>query len=579
MVMQNLRQNNTMRKLTAALIGAAVGIAVFLWLYGTMTLDVTRDAWIINGYDETDIMQHYAGWVLFRNSHWAFPLGYCDVLASPDGTMISYTDSLPWVSIFLKLFRGILPSTFQWFGWYILFCFAMQGAAGALLCTRNRSVNGAVYGIQAALCGLLFCCLPILWERAFRHVALTSQYLILFSLYFYLEYRAALSRGKRPRWAFVFALLPFAAVGIHPYFLPPVMLCVLLAGVELWRTAHRPLAGAGLFATGLLTALAGGLITGALGSGVEISRYGYGEISMNLNALINPSSRGGYTWSRLLPQQPQATGQYDGFNYLGLGVLILVAVALLYSLWHSVRCPATVKSWWKRNAPLFAVCVFLSLFAVTNNITLGNWSVSIPIPQALTDLCGIFRSSGRMFYLVTVCMVLFGVSTLQDACDRFQDHVAGKAGFCLMLAVFCGIQIWDLSLVAGEKQAMFERPDPEHTVTTDYETQQIGIGNTKLMAACQLREDRVRELAILAGKQGLATNISIAVSGSYPQAEASMQEAADLLQDGSYDSQTVYVTTDEAQYLLWKERFGNDPAVGMCIVNSCYFLVPLHTVP
>ena len=194
MVMQNLRQNNTMRKLTAALIGAAVGIAVFLWLYGTMTLDVTRDAWIINGYDETDIMQHYAGWVLFRNSHWAFPLGYCDMLASPDGTMISYTDSLPWVSIILKLFRGILPSTFQWFGWYILFCFAMQGAAGALLCTRNRSVNGAVSGIQAALCGLLFCCLPILWERAFRHVALTSQYLILFSLYFYLEFRAALSR-------------------------------------------------------------------------------------------------------------------------------------------------------------------------------------------------------------------------------------------------------------------------------------------------------------------------------------------------------------------------------------------------
>ena len=77
---------------------------------------------------------------------------------------------------------------------------------------------------------------------------------------------------------------------------------------------------------------------------------------MNLNALINPSSRGGYTWSRLLPQQPQATGQYDGFNYLGLGVLILVAVALLYSLWHSVRCPATAKSWWKRNAPLFEVC-------------------------------------------------------------------------------------------------------------------------------------------------------------------------------------------------------------------------------
>ena len=32
-----------------------------------VTLDVTADAWILNGYDETDILQHYAGWVLFRN--------------------------------------------------------------------------------------------------------------------------------------------------------------------------------------------------------------------------------------------------------------------------------------------------------------------------------------------------------------------------------------------------------------------------------------------------------------------------------------------------------------------------------
>ena len=193
------RQSITFHRLLCALLGAAAGIAVFLVLYGTSTLNVANDGWILNGYDETDIQQHYAGWLLFRNSHWTFPLGMCDTLAAPDGTLISYTDSLPWVSIILKLFRGILPSTFQWFGWYILFCFAMQGAAGALLCTRNRSVNGAVYGIQAALCGLLFCCLPILWERAFRHVALTSQYLILFSLYFYLEYRAALSRGKKAK--------------------------------------------------------------------------------------------------------------------------------------------------------------------------------------------------------------------------------------------------------------------------------------------------------------------------------------------------------------------------------------------
>ena len=86
---------NTKRRWLAALLGAAAGMVVFFLLYGTATLHPTYDAWILNGYDEWDIQQHYAGWVLFRNSHWAFPLGLADTIAAPDGTVISFTDSIP----------------------------------------------------------------------------------------------------------------------------------------------------------------------------------------------------------------------------------------------------------------------------------------------------------------------------------------------------------------------------------------------------------------------------------------------------------------------------------------------------
>ena len=569
------QHKNRIRTLAAALAGAAAGVAVFFWLYGAMTLDVTSDAWILNGYDETDILQHYAGWVLFRNSHWALPPGLCDTLAWPQGTMVAYTDSLPWVSMAFKLLRGALPSIFQWFGWYTLFCFAMQGAAGALLCTRGaKSGDWGSYLVFAALGGLLFACLPTLWERAFRHVALASQYLFLFALYFYLEYRAALAQGRRPRWGWVFVALPFAAVGIHPYFLPPVMLCTLLAGIELWRAAKRPLAGAGLFGGGLLAALAGAWLTGAVGSGVAVSRYGYGEISMNLNALFNPSSRGGYTWSRLLPQQAQNPSQYDGFNYLGLGVLALVASALLYSIWRTARRPADTAAWWRRNGPLFAACAFLTLFAVTNNITFGSWTLSIPIPQALTDLCGIFRSSGRMFYLVAACMVLFGVYTLRGACAWSHPAAGrGRALACGLLAVVCAVQLWDLSAVAAQKRALFDQ-EPAPNVVTAAETQTLGAGHTRLLAASPLREDRTRRLAILAGKQGLATNISIAVSGQYPAAEALALQAGEQLLAGQYDPETVYVTTDGAQYEQWQSIYAGDPGVTLFVTDSCYFLVP-----
>ena len=222
---------NTKRRWLAALLGAAAGMVVFFLLYGTSTLHPTYDAWILNGYDEWDIQQHYAGWVLFRNSHWAFPLGLADTIAAPDGTVISFTDSIPWVSIFFKALRGVLPSTFQWFGWYTLFCFAMQGAAGALLCARGQAKTGAGALVFSTLGGLLFVMLPTLWERAFRHTALASQWLFLLALYAFLEYRQNL-HSDTAKFPWAMPVLAFLAVGIHPYFLPLVMICALLAAVE-----------------------------------------------------------------------------------------------------------------------------------------------------------------------------------------------------------------------------------------------------------------------------------------------------------------------------------------------------------
>ena len=449
---------NTKRRWLAALLGAAAGMVVFFLLYGTSTLHPTYDAWILNGYDEWDIQQHYAGWVLFRNSHWAFPLGLADTIAAPDGTVISFTDSIPWVSIFFKALRGVLPSTFQWFGWYTLFCFAMQGAAGALLCARGQAKTGAGALVFSTLGGLLFVMLPTLWERAFRHTALASQWLFLLALYAFLEYRQNLHSGTA-KFPWVMPVLAFLAVGIHPYFLPLVMMCALLAAVELGRQKKAWGRAALQFAASLAAAVVGGVLCGAIGSGTGASRSGYGDYSMNLNALINPTSRGGYTWSRLYQVMPQQPGQYDGFNYLGLGVLALITAALLFSLRRALRCPQNTKTWWHRNGPVFAACVFLTLFAVSNKIYWGNTGIELPLPAKLLELCGIFRSSGRMFYLAAACMVVYAVYTLRD---RLPGRYA-----VLVLALFVGAQAFDLSAAAQQKRQKFADPINATVVNND----------------------------------------------------------------------------------------------------------------
>ena len=177
----------------AILLSAILGAVVFVLLYGTYSLDVTNDAWILHQYDGTDTMQHYAGWAQYRISDWKFPLGYANALAYGDGTYITYTDSIPYVAIILKLFRNVLPTTFQFFGWFSLLCYVLQGVAACLLIKRKYPSY-----VKVLLGDVFFLTAPVLIERTFKHTALSAQWLILFAIYYYLEYRAQKEEVKLP---------------------------------------------------------------------------------------------------------------------------------------------------------------------------------------------------------------------------------------------------------------------------------------------------------------------------------------------------------------------------------------------
>lgn len=560
------------KKLLAFSAGILVGACVFILLYGTAVLDVTWDSWILNFYDESDIQQHYAGWLLFRNSHWGFPLGLADTIAAPDGTIISYTDSIPWVSIFFKAIRAFLPPTFQWFGWYIFVCFCLQGGVGALLTCRR--IWGGTYGeiLSFSLRGAaLFSCLPTLWERAFRHTALASQFLFLTALYVYLECRGKYQAGQKA-FPWQFAVLAFLSVGIHPYFLPLVCICSLGTLIDEVRYLKKIPAAVGQFVLTICAALGGGILCGAISPRVSPSRGGYGYYSMNLNAPYTPLSCGMYRWSQFLPKRTHVLGQYDGFNYLGLGILALTALSLAYAAVRAFQKDGRLKTWWRRNGVLFGICVFLTLFAVSNKIYWDDKGFEIPLPNALLDLCGIFRASSRMFYLVGACILLFGIYSVMDFCA---EHGKTRSFAASVLTVILLVQVMDLSSVIVEKRLKTE-PFVEivPTVATDIQTQFLGGDHTQLLITSA--EGDLRRLAVLAGKQGLTTNISIANSGDYPGAAKSMEEAQTLLAGGDYDPQTVYVTHSVEQYEIWRENFHDDPNVQMFKTYSdFFFLVPL----
>ena len=161
-------------------LGAAIGAVVFLLVNTAVSLDVTNDSWLLNGYIEKDILQHYTGWLYYRQSPLQLPLGIATQINAPDGCAVTYTDSIPLLAVFFRLTEGLLPETFQYFGPYNLLCYMLQGGAAALL-VRLFVDNRLLMGLGS----VLFCTAPIFLERSFRHTALASQYLILFALLLY----------------------------------------------------------------------------------------------------------------------------------------------------------------------------------------------------------------------------------------------------------------------------------------------------------------------------------------------------------------------------------------------------------
>lgn len=187
------------------------------------------------------------------------------------------------------------------------------------------------------------------------------------------------------------------------------------------------------------------MVLGSLNNGYSASRENYGVFSFNLNAMFNPSSKGGYIWSRILPARPQLYGQYDGFNYLGFGMLALLGVLCAAAVVLAVRSKAgraALAGLLRRNLVLILGMAFMTLFAITNVVCFDDVELlNIPLPEGLVKLCGIFRASGRMFYpvyyvLMTACIV--GLA-------RLLRRVGKAALYPAVLVLVAAVQLFDLS--------------------------------------------------------------------------------------------------------------------------------------
>ena len=417
-----------MKRININIVAALLGGIAFVLIYGVKILNPLYTDWLLTGGDPS---QHYLGWEFFRRSDWYFPLGLTDQLAYPLKTSVIYTDSIPIFAVFFKLFRSILPQQFQYFGIWGLLCFVLQGYyAAKILGERSSSKTVILAG------SVFFIVSPIMIFRMYYHTALAAHWLILLAIYFYSKHEKEYRDIFRPvmQWGILGILIG----SIHLYFVPmcgAILLGYILCSIWKERKIRIRFFYPGIsFSVGLFLTV---YLLGGFSSGADTGTNNLGLFSFNLNAFLNPMSYSTLLKNTSLWDWPFYTqGQYEGFSYLGMGIILLCVCGI----------GLMIKNIFRRRKPsvyqVMTVLMSIGLIALAVSPTI-TWNdkllLQLPYSSTLYKYWGIFGSSGRMAWPVVYFLMVFGITSIGNMKWKRKEI----AGVVLILA--CLVQVVDLS--------------------------------------------------------------------------------------------------------------------------------------
>jgi hypothetical protein len=380
----------------ACLAGLA-GAIVFYLVFGVGILEPGNLGWLAQG----DSAQSYLGWVFFRHSPWTFPLGAVPAMGMEQSSSIVYTDSIPAFALLFKLLRSVLPADFQYAGLWLFCCYVLQGYFSHRLLSRfTRDRLALAAGV------LLFLISPIMLLRTSAHFALSAHWLIVCALYLYYL-------PPRSRHIIQWMVLLWFAPLVHAYLMFMVYAIwaayLLRFGVLERRCSFAHAACCAVASvTGSISVM---WLVGYFGD-MDVSTFGFGYYSMNLLAPWMPLGAGPF----LLPSPAGATaGQYEGFNYLGLGVLFALLAISVRRIVVQKKGPSNERQDILRQPDIAMIlcCLCLSVLALSNVVTFGVHTLfHVPLPSRLSRMVNVFRCSGRMFWPVYYALLMAAVRGL-----------------------------------------------------------------------------------------------------------------------------------------------------------------------
>jgi hypothetical protein len=404
----------------------------------------------------------------------------------------------------------------------------LQGAAAALviqkLCKNSLfAIVGSVFFIFSST----------MMQRIYAHTSLAAHFIILLCISACITYTT--KRTVRQN-VFIWGGLFCLAAGLHLYFAPVVFAFMVICLVKDFLETRRLRENIVSCAASLVIFFITMFLFGYFYSHAKASAGGLGAYSMNINALLN--ARG---TSRFLQSLPVATaGQYEGYGYLGFGVLLGCFFCTCFAFYKTNEIKQALQhTTYRRNAVLTAsLCLFFFIFALSPVITFNGkkiFSFSIP---GINHVWSIFRSTGRYVWVLMYII-------LCALCRGIKKAFGAKKGL-LILCALLAVQYADLKDYFKKGNAFKQRVVWASPLVSN-EWENIAARKKHIFFVSGTPE--LYPLMDFALARGLTTNDSYLSRKNARQIEQYKSEEKERIFAGNADAQTIYIfeTEEEAE--------------------------------
>ena len=394
---------------------------------GMENISFHNTKWLHNGTDLTTVQ---LGWYFFLNDIWRFPLGDNPNYGEELSLSIAFSNSIPILALFFKLFKSFIPENFQYISFWFFICFYFQLFFSFKI--LKKFTDSTTYSLIGSIFFLLS---PIFIFRMNWDPAESGQWILLCTLY--MVFFNKIDKPKLP-WILLIILSLLISYNYTVVILVAYSLLRIFNFFTNKENFFKPATDFFIIGTLLLiTAYILGYFKIRLGDTMGI---GFGVYKLNLLSMFDPvDTVYNISWSWFLPDIKLSKGEeLEGFNYFGIGQIMMLLFALILFLNKKYKTMLFSVINNKEIKVFIIISLFLTFWALSNKISFGSYTlIEIPLNKYIFGALSIFKSTGRFFWIVNYFLLILSIVIIYK-CFKEKNSI-------LILTLFLVLQIADIS--------------------------------------------------------------------------------------------------------------------------------------